>query len=133
MAVQVPRSQLRDAPGAAWALYFHGRTMPVGDPANVGRFGLLRDAGFNVLAVEYRGYGASLAAGPASEEGIYADARAAWRYLTTSMGVAPERILLYGWSFGSAPATKLASEVPAGALVRHRNYAARCCGAPARD
>lgn len=103
--------------GRPWAIFFHGNAGMVGSRGNVDRYRLLRDAGFNVLAVEYRAYGASVHAGPVSESGIHADARAALRYLTDSLRVAPPRIVAYGWSLGSGPATRLASEARLGALV----------------
>jgi len=54
-----------------WAIFFHGNAGMVGSRSSVERYALLRDAGFNVLAPEYRGYGAALSSGPASETGVY--------------------------------------------------------------
>ncbi|MEX2178449.1 MAG: alpha/beta fold hydrolase [Gemmatimonadaceae bacterium] len=111
------RSVVDAAPTRLWAIFFHGNAGMVGSRGNVARYQLLRDAGFNVLAVEYRGYGASVGAGPASEDGIYEDARAALAYLTDSLGVERSRVVAYGWSLGSGPATRLAAEAPLAALV----------------
>jgi len=106
-------SQLR----RPWAIFFHGNAGMVGSRSSVERYQLLRDAGFNVLAVEYRGYGASAGTGRASEDGIYADARAALAYLTDSLRVASTSVVAYGWSLGSGPATRLATEAKLGALI----------------
>ncbi len=65
--------------------------------------------GLNVLIIDYRGYGMS--DGSPSEEGLYEDARAAWRYLLERHGFKNEQIILFGRSIGAAVATKLAVEV----------------------
>jgi fermentation-respiration switch protein FrsA (DUF1100 family) len=70
-----------------------------------------------VLAVEYRGYGASEKTQP-TEAGLYADARAAWRHLTEVRGVPASRAVLYGYSLGGAVAVQLAGEMsPAGLIT----------------
>lgn len=71
--------------------------------------------GYSLLLLEYRGYGRS--EGKPSEEGTYADARAAWRYLVTQRGFPPERIVLVGESLGGAVVARLAAEERPGALV----------------
>jgi uncharacterized protein len=71
--------------------------------------------GFDVLLVEYRGYGGN--AGSPSEEGLAADVRAAHRYLVEERGVAPDRLVLFGESLGGAVLARLATERPVGALV----------------
>ena len=111
------QSRLDTASSRPWAIFFHGNAGFLGSRRNVQRYELLRDAGFNVLAVEYRGYGASASIGDPSEDGVYSDASAAWRYLTGTRGVRPDRIVVYGWSLGSGPATYLASRYHAAALI----------------
>ena len=71
--------------------------------------------GFDVLLVEYRGYGGN--PGSPTEEGLAADVRAAYRYLVEEAGVAPDRLVLFGESLGGAVLTRLATERPVGALV----------------
>jgi pimeloyl-ACP methyl ester carboxylesterase len=110
-------SRVDAAPDRPWAVYLHGNFGNLGARGNVARYVLLRDAGFNVLAVEYRGFGASASAGTPSEPGIYADANAGWTHLTQTLGVAPGRVLIYGLSLGGGPAAYLAHEHAAGALV----------------
>ena len=46
--------------------------------------------GLNVFIFDYRGYGQS--DGKPSESGLYADARAAWQYLTKTKGIKKENI-----------------------------------------
>jgi len=105
------------APVAATAtiLYLHG---------NAGNVTSRRDSlerlvtlPANVFIPDWRGYGKSR--GSPSEDGLYRDARAAWRYLTRARGEAPGRIVLLGESLGNAPAILLATEEkPAGLIVQ---------------
>jgi fermentation-respiration switch protein FrsA (DUF1100 family) len=69
----------------------------------------------NVLIIDYRGYGKS--EGSPSEEGLYADARAAWDYLTTVRNIPATQIVIFGESLGGAVAIDLASKVSACGLV----------------
>ena len=71
--------------------------------------------GYNVMAFDYRGFGDS--PGIPSENGLYADAAAAYAYLVSQQGVAPSRIILAGRSLGSAVAVDLATRVDAAGLV----------------
>ena len=75
----------------------------------------LTGRGFNVLLVEYRGYGGN--PGTPTEDGLAADVRAAYRYLTEDRGVNPHRLVLFGESLGGAVLTRLATERPVGGLV----------------
>jgi fermentation-respiration switch protein FrsA (DUF1100 family) len=77
------------------------------------------DARMGVLLVAYRGYSGN--AGSPSEQGLYADARAALDWLEAS-GVASESIVLYGISLGSGVATKMAAERDLGAVVLESPY-----------
>jgi hypothetical protein len=78
-------------------------------------FEQLRDAGFNVLAYDYRGYGTS--EGAPSERNSYEDAEAAYNYLTADLKIAPERIILHGRSLGAAVSIDLAAKRKCGALI----------------
>jgi len=75
----------------------------------------LAAAGFDVLLVEYRGYGGN--PGSPTEEGLAADVRAAYQYLVEERGVDPGRLVLFGESLGGAVLTRLATERPVGGLV----------------
>lgn len=59
---------------------------------------------FGVLAIDYRGYG--LSEGVPTEEGLYADSDAAMKWLKDN-GLTDDRLVIYGFSLGSAPATEL--------------------------
>jgi fermentation-respiration switch protein FrsA (DUF1100 family) len=68
-----------------------------------------------VFLFDYRGYGRS--EGRPDEQGTYRDARAAYRHLTETRGLTPERLVLFGESLGSAVVLNLALECAARALV----------------
>ena len=104
----VPRSGAR-----ATVLFCHGNAGNIAD--RLGTIKLLHLEGLEVFAFDYRGYGKS--DGSPSEHGTYADAEAAWRYLTRDRGIPPERIVLFGRSLGGAVAIELATRHAPGALV----------------
>ncbi|MBD0286487.1 MAG: lysophospholipase [Bacteroidota bacterium] len=62
---------------------------------------------YGVLMMDYRGYG--LSEGKPSENALYADVNAALQWLKTN-GVTNNRLIMYGFSMGTAPATKLTAE-----------------------
>jgi uncharacterized protein len=68
-----------------------------------------------VLLFDYRGYGGS--SGAPSERGVYLDAEAAYGRLTTALGFAPERTIVYGESLGGAVAIELALREKIAALI----------------
>ena len=110
-------SPLANAPEAPWVIYFYGQAGQLGDEGSLARYNLFHNAGLNVLAVEYRGYGASEKR-ETTEAGVYADARAAWRHLTEIRGVPASRVVLYGFSLGGGVAIQLATEIlPAGLIT----------------
>jgi fermentation-respiration switch protein FrsA (DUF1100 family) len=74
-----------------------------------------RRTGRCVLLAEYRGYGGL--DGSPSYAGGRLDARAAYAVARDSLGVPPERIVLFGHSLGSAVAAELAREVTPEALI----------------
>lgn len=76
---------------------------------------MLHHINLAVLLFDYRGYGQS--EGVPSEQGTYADAEAAYRYLTEVKKISPGRIVLYGESLGCAVAVELARRHPAAALI----------------
>ncbi|MDX6385944.1 MAG: uncharacterized protein QOK48_3517 [Blastocatellia bacterium] len=100
-------------PAQATIIYFHGNG---GNISNLGWVGeRLAARGFDVLLLDYRGYGKSSGAS-ASEDGIYRDADAAYDYLV-KRGALPERIVLYGQSLGTTAVVDLASRRPCGAVI----------------
>ena len=98
-----------------WVLFLHGNAATIASRVNIARYAGLRKLGLNVMAPEYRGY-AGLDGVP-TESSLTADARSAYRYLVSSRGVSPARIVVYGWSLGSAVAVNLASKVEEAAVV----------------
>jgi uncharacterized protein len=75
---------------------------------------LLRDEGFTVLLVDYRGYGGN--PGSPSEQGLARDADAAARMLE-EQGFPPERTVYLGESLGTGVAAALATRRPPAGLV----------------
>jgi len=74
------------------------------------------DMGLSVFAFDYRGFGDSQ--GTPSEAGLHIDAMTAWKLLTDTFGIAPERIIIAGRSLGTPVAARLAGEVnPAGVVL----------------
>lgn len=98
--------------GGPVVVVFHGNAGHIG--YRVPKFVEFVEAGLGLFLVEYRGFGGN--PGKPSEEGLYADARAALDWLA-EQGVAAERTVLYGESLGSAVAVAMAAERPAGAVV----------------
>lgn len=86
---------------------FHGNAGTVANRAHKAR--AFMDAGFGVLLAGYRGYGGN--AGSPSEEGLYADARAAIGWLI-SRGVPEGQIIVYGESLGTGVAVQIGTEHP---------------------
>jgi pimeloyl-ACP methyl ester carboxylesterase len=92
-------------PAAPTLLYLHGSFRNLFQ--NLPKIDALREAGFAVVAVDYRGWGESTPIVP-TEETIYADARLAWRELER-IEPDPRRRVIYGHSLGAAVAVELAS------------------------
>lgn len=103
------------AADAPWLLICHGNGGNISDAGRPYHYAGLRAEGLNLFAFDYRGYGES--EGAPSEDGLYRDAEAAYRYLRDSLGVSPDRIVLFGHSLGSAVAVELARRVPAAGLI----------------
>jgi uncharacterized protein len=86
-------------------LAFHGNAANIANRAPTYEF--LRSTPANVFALEYRGYGHS--EGKPSEAGFYRDAKAAYQHLVTTKGIAPNTIVSFGQSLGTAVAAHLAA------------------------
>lgn len=95
-------------------LFFHGNAEDIRHCGrDLRRFNRL---GWSALAVDYPGYGRS--EGTPTEKGAYRAAEAGWRFLTETQGLAPDRIVVCGFSIGTGPACWLAAEKnPAGLLL----------------
>ena len=68
----------------SWALYLHGNASSVASQVNIAHYRVLHNAGLNVLAPEYRGFGG--VSGAPTEAALQADARAAYDYLRKTRG-----------------------------------------------
>lgn len=95
-------------------LYSHGNAEDLGHVLPLLRG--LHDLGFAVIGYDYRGYGWS-GAGPPSARKAVEDAEAVHRYATADLGIAPERLIIYGTSVGSGPAVEIAARHPPAALI----------------
>ena len=98
-------------------LYLHGNAGHIGHRAY--RLGPYHQLGWGVLLLEYRGYGGN--SGRPSEAGLITDARGGLAALR-AMGLAPDRIVLWGESLGSGLAVRLAVEQAVGAVVLEAPY-----------
>ncbi len=65
-------------------------------------------SGYGFLLAEYRGFGNN--PGSPSEDGFYNDARAAMNWLIKTQKIDESRIIIYGESIGSGPASQMAVE-----------------------
>jgi uncharacterized protein len=102
-----------DAKRAPTVLYLHGARWNLN--GSVFRMSRWADLGFNVLAVDYRGFGKSTELLP-SEETAYEDARVAFEELKRRQPD-PSRRFIYGHSLGGA----LAIDLAAGPLRNAKN------------
>src|SRR5450759_919116 len=94
-------------PNAPAVLYLHGTRWSL--TGQVFRLEQLRDFGFSVLAIDYRGFGKSDGDVP-SERTVYEDAHAAWDWLVARQPN-PARRFIYGHSLGGAVAVDLAASL----------------------
>jgi fermentation-respiration switch protein FrsA (DUF1100 family) len=92
-------------------LYFHGNGGSLRYRA--ARFAGLVADGDGLIALSYRGYGGS--AGTPTEQGLIADAAAAYRFAVSQYD--PARLVLWGESLGSAVAIAVAAGQPVGGVI----------------
>jgi fermentation-respiration switch protein FrsA (DUF1100 family) len=95
-------------------LYSHGNAEDLGDIEFVLRD--LHALGFAVIGYDYRGYGASTG-GPTTARNVQHDAEAVYEYAVKDLGIAPQRLVVYGRSIGSGPAMHLASTRTVGGVI----------------
>jgi fermentation-respiration switch protein FrsA (DUF1100 family) len=111
--------EAREQPAFATIIHFHGNG---GNISNVGWVGeRLSSRGFDVLLLDYRGYGRS-EGNVDGETGLYADADAGYEYVMKARGVPPSSVVLYGQSLGTAVAVDLASRQEAAALILESGF-----------
>lgn len=102
------------ASGDQVVLWAHGNAGNIADRLDQA-VQMKRALGVSSFMFDYRGYGKS--EGRPSEQGLYQDTEAAFKWLTETRGVDPGRIILYGHSLGSAPVIDLALNMGARAAA----------------
>ncbi|WP_200867448.1 alpha/beta hydrolase [Leptolyngbya sp. Heron Island J] len=95
-------------------LYLHGNSENIG--ANLGLAHRYQRMGFNVLLVDYRGYGQSMGPFP-NEQRVYDDAIAAYRYLAETHQIPAQQIWVFGHSLGGAIAIELSTQRSMAGLI----------------
>jgi len=98
-----------------WVLFLHGNAATIASNVNISHYRQLRGLGLNIMAPEYRGFGGL--DGHPTERALAEDARVAYDYLVVTRRIAPSRVVIYGWSLGSAVAVNLASRVEEAGLI----------------
>jgi fermentation-respiration switch protein FrsA (DUF1100 family) len=98
-----------------WVLYLHGNAANVATRLNILHCERLRALGLNVIAAEYRGFGGM--AGVPTEAGVNRDAHSGYDYLRRELHADPRRLIVYGWSLGSAVAVDLTAGVDEAAVI----------------
>jgi uncharacterized protein len=100
-------------------IYFHGNAGDLSSWQQVAED--FTSFGFNLLIIDYRGYGKST--GELSEDGFYSDAEAAFQFAVTQKGFHENQIIAYGRSIGSGVAVDLASKHSLKGLILEAPYA----------
>lgn len=95
------------APDTPTFLYLHGQDATIGK--NLEHTQRLHQLGYNVLVIDYRGFGASYGDFQPTEATVYEDAEAAWAYLIQECDCQPDHLFIYGHSLGGAVAIELAT------------------------
>ena len=109
---------LQAEPNCPTMLMFHGNAGHLSQA--VYQYRRIENAGVGMLALSWRGYAGST--GTPSEAGLYEDAASAYVYLKNELGLPSDDIVVHGFSLGTGPAVKLATEVEARALVLEAPY-----------
>ena len=104
-----------ESPSRPWVLYLHGNASNIASRLNLLHAEKLRALALNVLVAEYRGFGGM--DGTPTEAGLETDGRSAYDYLRRQLHAEPTRIIVYGWSLGSAVAVDLVSHVEEAATI----------------
>ena len=99
-------------------LFCHGNAGNLEDRILI--FQYLHKAGFQILAFDYRGYGAS--SGKPTEKGLYTDGEAMWEFATQKLGIDGSNWILHGRSLGGGVASYLAEQHEAKALVLESSF-----------
>ncbi len=115
---EIPLFYLPNKNATYTILYSHGNLEDVGFIRP--RMEVFRRHGFSILCYDYPGFG--IATGEKSEDGCFAAADAAYRYLTETLKVPPAKIILYGRSLGGGPTAYLAAKRRVAGVVLHSTF-----------
>ena len=108
-----------DFPSTKIMLYFHANAEDIGQAKKL--LSYLRELlGYNIIALEYPGYG--IYSGSCSADRIIEDGINVYDYLTTKLGCKEENIIVFGRSIGTGPAIHIAAFKNPGALVSMSGY-----------
>ncbi len=107
---------LENARGAV--LFSHGSGKNISHYLDDAQY--FRDNGFSVLLYDYGGYGEST--GNPSEDRCYTDIRAMWKYMTQTLKIPENHIVLAGCSMGGGVTADLAAQVKPGAVILESTF-----------
>ena len=110
----VPPSQ----PGKETIIYYHGNGSHYGERTWRARH--YADKGYGVVIASYRGYGGN--PGQPTEEGLYKDARAYFKWLREDKKLSAKDIILYGESLGSGVSIEMATQYDVKAVILEAPY-----------
>ncbi len=99
-------------------IFFHGNAGGIANRSGI--YKKMLNAGYGLLALEYRGYSGNK--GKPAEDGLYKDARAAVKYLLNEKSVTGENIILFGESLGTGVALQMATEFDTAMVVLMAPY-----------
>ena len=108
-------------PPRAYAMFLHGKGPHLAAESQFEHAKRLVNLGYDVLCIDYRGFGMSTDVTP-TEAGIEQDSRAALAWMTDRLGSA-DRIFLYGHSLGAAIAIQRSAIDPPRALILEAAFA----------
>ena len=109
---------VKSSTGRGTLIFCHGNAGNIGD--RLEKIQLFHQTGFNILIIDYRGYGRSR--GRPDEDGIYRDAVAAYDYLRAREDIDHSRVIGYGESLGGAVIVDLAAQRDLAALIIHSSF-----------
>jgi fermentation-respiration switch protein FrsA (DUF1100 family) len=99
-------------------IYAHGNAEDLGDIKPI--LQKLNKLDFNVFAYDYRGYGTS--EGTPTEQNAFKDINTAYNFVTQSLKIQPQNIIVYGRSVGGGSAVDLAARKPVAGLIVESSF-----------